>query len=722
MSTLVIPALVRSLADSLGDGTVFGAAEGGWFIPAWTVETGSYVPARCSSLQSNTPGSGGYYILLAGEVGGLHVLDCFEIYSFVGGDPATAMTIVADSESPVVTEVVLGRDSLHATSLLAVPGGVLQGLRGSDGGPAGYSLFSLATVPAFHPADARVPTRAELIEQYPDLESVIRKYTNEGQGSTMAKARPYMVHEPNSGVRIRALITVPESAPGGYRMGGVPDGIGAFATGDDTFDVVVTHELRFNHGGPHKHAASGAYVSRWSFDSSAWNDGEGELRLVFGKDLIESVEFWSRPRAEDTEDRGKYRNSDRVPLERLCSADLPAPSALWFEDGERGWGTKERLFLGGEETHTRYKPVSGRALAHVVTGRDAGKTWELPHLGRGSWENALASPVSQRKTIVMLPDDATAKTSSKWSLRNPPSELYVYIGEKQEWSADVEDFRLAGLFGGTLYGLTIDGGTAESNELGYDSDGGEFVGKARFGLVAMSDQSKDDLEYLPGIALQRESLSKGVFRFYRPEDGAWDPREDHPGEFWFVTTGEDAEDPDPARVSRLHHMVFDDILDPMQGGTIEIVASGRDEQGRILFEHLDSMCIDPLGRVFVQEDPGKASWVTRTLVWDRVGKTFRVVCEGDPVLFRDPSAQFITHNEEAAGMVPVFDLLGEGWFLSAIQCNGSDSWNNLQPGGLSDDAWARLKAHLYRPGQLMAMYVAPGAEETLPAIHSVEPA
>ncbi len=71
MSTLVTPALVRSLADSLGDGAVFGAAEGGWFIPAWTVETGSYVPARGSSLQSTTPGSGGYYILLAGEVGGL---------------------------------------------------------------------------------------------------------------------------------------------------------------------------------------------------------------------------------------------------------------------------------------------------------------------------------------------------------------------------------------------------------------------------------------------------------------------------------------------------------------------------------------------------------------------------------------------------------------------------------------------------------------------------
>ena len=114
--------------------------------------------------------------------------------------------------------------------------------------------------------------------------------------------------------------------------------------------------------------------------------------------------------------------------------------------------------------------------------------------------------------------------------------------------------------------------------------------------------------------------------------------------------------------------------------------------------------------------------MTRTLVWDRDGKTFRVVCEGDPVLFGEPSGQFITNNEESAGMVPVFDLLGEGWFLSAMRCNGSDSWNNLQPGGVSDDAWTRLKADLYRPGQLMAIFVAPGAEETLTVIHSVEPA
>ena len=88
-------------------------------------------------------------------------------------------------------------------------------------------------------------------------------------------------------------------------------------------------------------------------------------------------------------------------------------------------GYARKVFLGGEETHTKYKPEFGRAFAHVVTGDQKGTSFELPRLGRTSWENVLAGPTPQRKTVVMLPDDATVHTSRCWDIRNPTSELNV---------------------------------------------------------------------------------------------------------------------------------------------------------------------------------------------------------------------------------------------------------------------------------------------------------
>jgi hypothetical protein len=51
-----------------------------------------------------------------------------------------------------------------------------------------------------------------------------------------------------------------------------------------------------------------------------------------------------------------------------------------------------------------------------VSGPGAGISYELPSLGKFSWENSLASPFEQDKTVVIGTDDTT------------PGQLYVYIG------------------------------------------------------------------------------------------------------------------------------------------------------------------------------------------------------------------------------------------------------------------------------------------------------
>jgi len=82
-----------------------------------------------------------------------------------------------------------------------------------------------------------------------------------------------------------------------------------------------------------------------------------------------------------------------------------------------------------------------------------------------SFENVVASPYPQDKTVVVLTDDSSINTAAVAT--NFPSEVYVYIGTKTKNGHPIEQ---AGLTDGSLYGLTVsvDGRpvTEESNVFG----------------------------------------------------------------------------------------------------------------------------------------------------------------------------------------------------------------------------------------------------------------
>ena len=536
-------------------------------------------------------------------------------------------------------------------------------------------------------------------------------------------------------ILIKPLLTVPDAPDGEYQFAGVPDGLGAFAPTDEdgVFDVVVTHELRYNAGKRRRHACSGAFVSRWTIDTTHWKKsrGKGRIGVLHGRDQIDYVHHWVY-----AYDGGKYRTSKSVPLERLCSADLPAPSALRFIDGDgREYGTRERIFLGGEETHTRYKHEHGRAFAHLLTGPRRGHTYELPHLGRMSFENVLVCPYPQRKTIAVCPDDGESHrvydddpdnadpAAVEYDHLHPPSELYVYVGRKQS-EADVDqtvdplELAAAGLTGGTLYGVqvVVEGRPVywEHRDYGFGASG--YVGQAEFRLVDLGDRSKANTSNAgfaqdnPGIALQRESIEKGVTQFLRPEDGAWDPRDGHQHEFYFGTTDSFNGN------SRLFRLRFHDIEkvgdSDVVCGTIEILLNARvDPTDRspdraYRFHSLDSVTVDPWGRVLLQEDPGGETYFTRTLLYTPGDQKLYCVAEGNRELFGRRGSHFLTTDEEAAGIIPVFDLLGEGWYLTAVQANVEEDWaGKLLPGLLSYEEQVQLETDLVTPGQLCAMYI-----------------
>jgi hypothetical protein len=179
---------------------------------------------------------------------------------------------------------------------------------------------------------------------------------------------------------------------------------------------------------------------------------------------------------------------------RLCSSDLPAVSA--FYNANSGLGTQSRILLNGEEVG-----AEGRGYGFVATGADKGKAYELPLLGRFSWENALANPFSGDKTIVIGLDDST------------PGQVYVYNGTKTSAGTEVDR---AGLNNGALFGIKTSQAIEAAPVTG------------AFTLEAMTVPQS-------GALLQTQSTAQGVTQFARPEDGHWADADT----FYFVTTGAD---------------------------------------------------------------------------------------------------------------------------------------------------------------------------------------
>src|ERR1041384_2275471 len=95
------------------------------------------------------------------------------------------------------------------------------------------------------------------------------------------------------GVEIASILTVGDAAENGYRMVGIPDGLGAIGNGR-TFSLFMNHELTASAGssGPgivRAHGNAGAFVSKWTIDRKT-------LRVLVGEDLTPSpshVRLWN---------------------------------------------------------------------------------------------------------------------------------------------------------------------------------------------------------------------------------------------------------------------------------------------------------------------------------------------------------------------------------------------------------------------------------------------
>jgi hypothetical protein len=453
------------------------------------------------------------------------------------------------------------------------------------------------------------------------------------------------------GVDITSILTTGD-AIGGYRMVGIPDGLGTVPNGDGTFTLMMNHELGGTSGIVRGHGSRGAFVSRWTIDAKT-------LQVLNGEDFSKSpndVFSWDPL-------TGQYLPGTTL-WQRFCSGDLAKPGAFFFN----GKGTQDRIYLNGEETTTTVNNVvvdQGRPWARIVTGPHTGETWQLPRLGRMAYENAVASPFPQDKTIVMLTDDSAQSTAAVIN-NNVPSEVYCYIGMKQTQGHPIEQ---AGLTNGNLYGIKVSNVTEESNDFGLGTAQSGFIGKARFSLQNLGDVSGLN----NAVQLEGMSIDAGITRFQRPEDGAWDPREEHSNDYYFVTTAS------PTANARLWRLRFSDITRPEKGGSIEILLKG--DEGHLM---VDNVTIDRHGRILLDEDPGNLNRVSKIWLYQIDTGQFIEVARHNPKFF-DPSIPnnpfFITQDEESSGIIDAEDILGRGWFLLDVQSHRLSADTELVEGG-----------------------------------------
>lgn len=467
--------------------------------------------------------------------------------------------------------------------------------------------------------------------------------TSGAEQGTSSSQPPYLVRSAN-GVITKSILTTGDSVAG-YRMVGIPDGLGAYDNGDGTFTVLMNHEIPANLGVVRAHGAVGAFVSRWVVDKET-------LQVLHGEDLIKRVYQWN---AAASGWEQIPTGSPMLSIGRLCSADLPAESA--FYDPATGLGTRERIYMNGEEVG-----AEGRAFGTVVTGPDAGNAYYLGALGKFSWENSVAKPDAGATTAVVGLDDAAG------------GQVYVYLGTKQATGNDVEK---AGLARGTLYGVKIDGIPTETDATTVPAGG------ARFSLVSLGDASQ-----VTGAQLQTLSVASGVSSLNRPEDGSWDPSDQH--NFYLNTTASFS------GTSRIWKLRFDNPSDLRSGGvaTIEVSSPPFDptkpnaeQTGPRM---LDNLTVNDRGQVISLEDVGSNAYLGGVYQYDPATAHLARIAEHSPAFFGVGAPGFITQDEESSGVIPA-PFLGSGKYLIDVQ--------NHRPSA---------DPELVEGGQLLVLHIPPG--------------
>jgi hypothetical protein len=426
-----------------------------------------------------------------------------------------------------------------------------------------------------------------------------------------SSASPY-IQTTAPGWSATSILTVGDSA-GGYKMVGIPDGLGAYDNGNGTFTLLMNHELASTSGVVRAHGAAGAFVSEWVINKSNFS-------VLSGGDLIKTVYDWN------TSTQASNASTSTIAFNRFCSSDLASTSA--FYNAATGLGTQTRILLNGEEGG-----ASGRAVATVATGTDKGNSYILGKFNLatngsgstsvGAWENLLANPHAQNKTVIIGNNDGGTGIMN--------NALGVYVGTKTNTGTEADK---AGLTNGTIKFVNVAGNAAE-----------------------ITDTTTRATGITSGTAFTLSATASTTFS--RPEDGVWDVN--NANKFYFVTTDrlDQVADGVGTQVgrSRLWSLNFSDITNPDAGGTISKLLEGT--EGQNMFDNM-TISMDGLSLI-LQEDVGNAAHNGKVWNYDIATGNLTQIAKHDASRFGDigvAASSPLTQDEETSGVIDVSDIIG----------------------------------------------------------------
>jgi hypothetical protein len=443
------------------------------------------------------------------------------------------------------------------------------------------------------------------------------------------------------GVSIKSLLTVGDGAAGnGYRMVGIPDGLGLIRQGANLV-LYSNHELG-DTGSPNftplgitrRHGQAGAFVSRWVIDPAT-------LRFKEGSDWINpGVQFYDYPSGDYVSSGARFADSatQNSWFLRFCSGTLSDPGQFW--NASSGNGYRGQIYFANEESGD-----NGRLFGITREG-DA---TQLPRLGLFSWENTKPAANSTDTTLIMGQEDGPTDGSQPW----------VYVGTKQKSGPPVAK---AGLTNGDDHVLDADN-QAVSTDAQWRSTYSKGVG-ARVHLV---DNDWDATGRVQNATAKADGLNLN-----RIEDGHWDPN--NPNDFYFVTTQggfTSGSGPNALDTGGLWRLRWDDIEDPDSGATLTLLLDGSETppDGTKL-NKIDNMTIDTHGNIVIQEDPGNVNHLARIVAYRISDGALGVVAKFDETLFgtgATADSNKLTIDEESSGIIDTEDFLGAGTFIFDAQ-------------------------------------------------------
>ncbi|MEX0323190.1 MAG: hypothetical protein AB3N63_13600 [Puniceicoccaceae bacterium] len=493
-----------------------------------------------------------------------------------------------------------------------------------------------------------------------------------GPGTNLA---PFVVPTTgNEDIDFYSIVSAADGEPmfGGYFHTGSADGTAAFDNGNGTFTILVNHEIPYipsltvgfplnlvipsfvNHQRVLAHGGKGAHVAKWVVNRP--DHASNPLGIVSGEDLIKTVYIWDKGTSMLVQSFEEH-------FQVFCSSDMAAQSA--FYNSATGNGTNSRIYMTGEEFSpfdiaggvaesqglTREQVVAqiqgsdyarldgGRPFAIMVDGPEAGTAYELAAMGNMNFENVVASPFEQEKTVVLLADD------------DQPGQVYIYIGTKNNTST--LDIDKAGLTNGKILGMQVNMQLDEANIQHNDT---------------FTFHDFGDVRGIDWTEIETTSDANNVTRFSKPEDMAWDTQNSN--RFYFVTSGGD----NPARLFRA---TLNDISQPELGGTLEILVDGLTTPP---FDYggFDNITCDYNGDVIITEDGG---FLSRLWFYDASENTIEVIANHNPLYFENTGQpEYISSIGEISGILDLSGVLGDGWYVltSMAHVPGAEPLDKLQ--------------------------------------------